>query len=590
MAIGLLKPGVSLAQASHEVKAISAHLAQQYPDSNEDRSMLSMRLLDSAGDDVTRRFVLMLTGATLFVLLLACANVGNLQLARAASRQREIAIRAALGAGRLQIARQMMLESIVISLVAGALGLLLASWNMAFTRGDISANILRIVPGLASMRVDSTVVALTLAASLVAGMLCSLPAVIQLAVRGMRRDLNNALQQRGDTQSAIPAQNRMRSGLVVLELALALVLLVGAGMMVKTFRRLIDVYQGFDPKNLLTMQVTLPPSSYEQPAQQRLFYDRALEGLGTVPGIKAAAISSDTGISERLAIEARPEPRPGEPRPEVRSVSAHYFEAMRIPIFNGRSISENDRSETQKVVVVSESIARHYWPKEDPIGRRLKLSAHSEWLTVVGVCGDVIEDWFTGESAPAAYVPYTQAPAATATILLRTPGDPVLAAPTARARIRVVDRNLPIYNLQTMEQARAEGRGGVRASARAMTTYAIIALILAVTGIYGVLSYFVTARTHDIGIRIALGANRADILGMTMRRAAALTAIGLAIGLPLAILLARVTSAVLYGVVRVDTLSMMLVTGVLIAAALIASYLPSWRATQIDPVTALRRE
>jgi predicted permease len=589
MAIGLLKPGVAGSEAVNEAAAIGGQLARQYPDSDEGHSMTGVLLSQAAGD-VTQRFILILLGATLFVLLLACANIGNLQLARAATRQKEIAVRAALGARRMQIARQLLVESLLLSLAAGAVGLLLASWNLDRLKGDISANVLRIVPGLADMRVDSTVVILTLAASLAAGVLCSLPAIFQLVLRGMRRDLSDVLQQRGDSQSALPAQNRVRSGLVILELALALVLLVGAGMMVKTFQRLLDVYQGFDPRNLLTMQVSLPATAYPQDSQLRSFYDRVLASVSHIRGVQAAAISSNAGRADRLLIGGRPEPRPGEPRPQVKAVSAEYLAAMRIPVFNGRSISEFDGASTQPVVVVSESVARHYWPRQNPIGNRIKLSAHSEWLTVVGVCGDIVENWVSDEAAPIAYIPYTQSPGRSALVLIRTPGDPMSLTKTARARIESIDRNLPVYNVVTMEKSRADERGGLQASARAMTMYGVIALILAATGIYAVLSFFVAARTHDIGVHMALGANRADILRMTMWRALVLTGLGMAFGLPMATLLARGMSSALYGVVQVNVGVFWSVTVVLLAAAMLASYLPSWRATQIDPATALRRE
>ncbi|MBV8072728.1 MAG: ABC transporter permease [Acidobacteriaceae bacterium] len=589
MAIGLLKPGASRSEASDEAATLAGRLARQFPDTNEGRRMMCVPLAEIA-DSFTQRFVLLLLGATLFVLLLACANVGNLQLARAASREKEIAIRTALGAGRVQIARQLFMESLLLSLAAGGLGLLLAGWNLDLTRSDISANVLRIVPGLAAMRVDTTVVFATVVLSVAAGLLCSGPAMFQLALRGMRRDLNETLQQRGDSQGAIPAQNRMRSAMVALELALALVLLVGAGMTVKSFERLLDVYQGFDPKNLLTMQVTLPAESYRRDAQVGSFYDRALQHLEEIPGIRAAAISSNNGVAQNLLIEGRPEPRPYEPRPTVRSISAQYFEAMRIPIFNGRSVSTADRATTQRVVVVSQSVARHYWPRENPLGRRIKLNAHSEWLTVVGVSGDVVENWVTGDFAPAAYIPYAQAPSLSAEILIRTPADPLRVAGAARAKISGVDKNLPVYNVETLEKARADERGGFRAAARAMTTYAVIALLLAVTGIYGVLSQFVTARRHDIGVRMALGADRLDVLRMTMWRAAALTIVGVGFGLPLALLLARGMATALFGVVRVDPQGIVVVTAILAASALLASYVPSWRATQIDPMTALRGE
>jgi putative ABC transport system permease protein len=336
--------------------------------------------------------------------------------------------------------------------------------------------------------------------------------------------------------------------------------------------------------------VSLPHTAYPQNHQMRSFYDRVLQNAGSLPGVRAAAISSSSATADRLQIEGRPEPAASEPRPEIKTISAEYFAAMRIPLFKGRSISDTDAESTPPVVVVSESVARHYWPKQDPVGRRLKLNVHSEWFTVVGVCGDLVDNWMIDEPAPMIYIPYTQAAARSALILIRTPADPMRLAAAVRARIRAVDRNLPVYNIETMEKARADERGGLRAGARAMSMYAVIALLLAATGIYAVLSFFVTARTHDIGVHMAMGAKRADILRMTMSRAVALTALGIGCGLPLAILLSHFMASALYGVVQEDTGTIWLVAVLLVAVALLASYLPSRRATQIDPMTALRRE
>ena len=476
-------------------------------------------------------------------------------------------------------------------MIAGGIGLLLASWNLALNRADISAAALRIVPGLATMHVDSTVVMLTMSASVVAGLLCSLPAIYQLVLRRMGMDLNDALQERGTNRSAIPSQNRVRSALVVFELALALVLLVGAGLMVSTFKRLLDVYQGFDPKNVLTMQVSLPTTQYRRPEQIRSFYSRVLEGLVRVPGVKAAALETDLGTAERLSIEGRAEPRPGEPRPEMSAVSGRYLEALQIPVRKGRPISDGDLATSPGVVVVSDDFVRYYWPNSNPIGKHIKLNDKTGWLTVVGVSGDVIRDWYGGKPTPMAYVPYSQWPAPNGSFLLRSVGDnPTQLAAGARAEIRNLDKGLPVYEVETMEKAMADERGGVKAAAKAMTTYATVALLLAATGIYGVMSYFVAAHMHDIGVRMALGASRVAILKMTLGKAALLTGIGLAVGVPLAIVLARAMSAALYGVVHVDSGTIALFALVLTAAALVASYLPSRRATHVDPMTALRSE
>ncbi|MDQ2774157.1 MAG: ABC transporter permease [Acidobacteriota bacterium] len=589
--LGLLKPGILASKASAESAAIALRLAVEYPDTNEGRAMQVVRLRDFFDDRVTSHFIVILLGAATFVLLLACANIGNLQLARATNRQKEIALRAALGAGRFQIARQLIAESMLISLLAGALGLVLATWNNAWGRSSIAPGTFKLVPGLRTMGVDSTVVLLTLSVSLVAGLLCCLPSIVQL-LRPMSSDLSEVLRERSSGNGSSVARSGIRTLLIVFELALALVLLVGAGLMVQTFQSLLNRYQGFDPRNLLTMQVSLPSSNYGTPAQVTSLYDRSLKRLSELPGITAAGISIRLANEGRLMIENRPEPRPGEPRPEDFSISSHYLEAMRIPIIEGRAITDQDRSVSRAVVVISKSLARHYWPNTSPLGHRIKIDAdvHSPWLTVVGVSGDVIENWFGGDPAPRAYVPYAQNPASGAEFDIRTSRDPEQSALAVRHAFRSIDRDLTLYDMKTMEQTNFEERGGVYAAAHTMTIYAIIALLLAATGIYAVIAYFVAARTHDIGVRMALGATRADVLKMTMNQTVKLIAIALVIGLPLAILLGRAMSSILDGVVTLDPATFAIFTGVLVCSAMLASYLPSRRATQIDPMIALRDE
>lgn len=588
-ALALLKPNVSPDQARAEAAAIALRLEQQYPRTNQGRSLL-VDPIRSMAERVTGRFLLLLFGAAGFVLLLACANIGNLELARATNRDREFAVRAALGASRFQIAREMLAESILISLAASVIGLLLASWNIAYGKTTIPAVAFRNVPGLRHMHVDTTVVLFTVGVSLLAGLLCSLPAIAQVIHRRMRTDLNNVLRGHSSAPAVSPARNGLRTALIVFELAFALVLLVGAGLMVKTFERLLSLNQGFDPKNLLTMQIALPAADYRDATQIKSFYDRVLERFQTLHGVTASALSSRIGPAGNLYIEGQPEPRPGEPHPGIRAISAHYFEAMRIPLIEGRPIADSDRPESAPVVVITEDVARHYWPNADPIGRRMRLDSHSGWLTVVGVSGKVIDDWFMNEPAPKAYVSYAQFPSSQATLLLRSAGDPVPIANPALRDVRNVDKNVPVFDVKSMEQAMSEERSGVKAAANTMSSFALIALLLAVTGIYAVISYFVAARTHDIGVHMALGASRADVLKMTMNQSIRFIAAGLAFGIPLALLLSRLMSHVLFNVVVLDSSTFAIFAAVLVASGLLASYLPSRRATRIDPMVALRNE
>jgi len=524
------------------------------------------------------------------VLLLACANVANLQLARATARQREMAVRAALGAGRFRLARQLIVESLVIASLGGGLGLWLAIWNVDFQKSSIPAQVLKWVAGMRNLQIDPSVITFTFAAALMAGVLCSLPSIGQLLFRKTTVLLAETLKEGGRASSDGPARSRLRSALVVAEVALALVLLVGAGLMVKTFQHMLTLNAGFNPKNLLTMRVALPASHYRTSSQMAAFYDRALRGLDSVPEVKAAGASGSLGTAEGLYIEGRPEPRSGEPRPSIRAVSERYFQAMGIPVLEGRSISRQDGAESPRVVLVSESVAHHYWPASDAIGRRIRLgNAQSPWLTVVGVCGDS-KHWFTGEPQPSAYVPYLQAPQLSMLLLMRTTGDPMQIANAARAEVHGVDRNQPVYDLKSMEQSIAEETSGVRSSAITMATYAAIALLLAVTGIYAVIAYSVVQRTHEIGLRLALGAGRRDIVRMVLGQAFGMAAIGLAIGIPVAFILTRVMASALYGVVSVDALAFVAFTLALAASALFAGYIPARRATRVDPVIALHHE
>jgi len=587
LVLGRLKPEIPVAQTRAEMETIARRLEQQYPQTNEAREIkvVPIRELTNIGTD---RFVMTLVGSALFVLLLACANVANLQLARAAGRQKEMAVRAALGASGFRITRQLLIENILLALTGGSLGLVLADWNQDWSRSTIPAEVYRWVAGMRTIHFDTADYIFTLVASLVAGILCGLPATIQTL--RLRASFGEALKEGGRTSSSGPARSRLRGALVVAEVALALVLLVGAGLMVKTFHRMLTIKAGFNPNNLLTMQIALPPVNYREDTQAAAFYDRVLRGLENTPQVKAAGAAGLLGIAEGLYIEGKPEPRPGEPRPNIRAVSEHYTEAMGIPILRGRSISAADGPDSPRVAVISESVARHYWPDADPIGHRIKLgNAQSPWFTVVGVSGDV-KDWFSGEPIPRAAIPYRQAPQRSMILYIRTTGDPLQAVKAARAEVRNADANQAVYEVKSMEQEISDETSGVRASARTMSMYAIIALLLAATGIYAVISYSVVQRTHEIGVRLALGAGQSNIVRMVVGQAVRLAALGLAIGVPLAYMLARLMSSALYNTVALDAFTFAAFSGVLGLSALLAGYIPARRATRVDPTLALHHE
>ncbi len=588
--LGLLKPHVSASEASAEAELIGRRLARQYPCTNETRGM-TVDSLRSLTNGVTSHFVSTLMGSAAFVLLLACANVANLQLVRAASRGKEIAVRAALGASKAQIARQLLCECVLIALLGGVLGLMLASWNLDYVKATIPAQVYMWVAGMRNMRIDFNVIVFSLALSLIAGVLCCAPAVLQLLRQRSRRDLNLALREGGRTTAAGSTRSRLQSTLIVSEIALALVLLVGAGFMIKSFQELLNGYYGYDPRNVLTFDVTLPAAQSTTDAGKVAFYDRALDSLAALPGARVAGLLSYGPAVEHFSIEGRPELRPGELRPELRIVSPGYWDSLRIPRLAGRFLSRNDRSDSLPAVVVSAALARQYWPHADAIGRRIRLgNSEAPWRTIVGISGDTIQDWLTKRPVLAAYVPYTQMPPRAVHFSLRTTNDPMQLASAARAAIHEIDRDLPVYQLKSMERDIFEETSGVRASANTMSLYAVIALLLAATGIFAVISYFVVQRTHDFGVRMALGANARDVLRLTLGRTLQLTALGLAIGLPAAFALMDFMHALLYGIVTLDWITFLACTVILAGAALLASYIPARRASKIDPLVALRQE
>jgi putative ABC transport system permease protein len=583
-----LAPGVTLVQARSDMDAIAGRLARQFPLTNESRTV-SVIPLRELTNEVTDRFVLTLLGAAGFVLLLACANVANLQLARATARQKEVAIRTAVGARRPSIVRQLLAENILVALIGGALGLFLASWNLDLTRAIIPPLVYRIVAGLRTMGINAEVVWFTLAVSIAAGILVSLPTLLHLLRPKAIAELNQSLKE-GGRGAGVSSGNRLRGALVVVEVSLALVLLVGAGLMVSTFQRLLDRNPGFNPKNLLTMQLALPAHKYTDSRQVEAFYDRVLTNLEALPEVKAAGVSGYLGNAAGLRIEGRPEPRPGEPRPQVWTATPDHFRALELPLVSGRSISRQDTADSLPVVVLNQSLARHYWPDSDPNGNRIQLDGpRSPWLTVIGVCGDT-RDWFRNQPMPIAYRPHSQVYQPSFQIVVRTAADPLLLASAARAAIREVDKAQPVYDLKSMEQVLAEQTSGIRASAISMTTYAVIALILAATGIYAVLSYSVARRTQEIGVRMALGAADRDVLKMVMSQASRMAGLGLAIGLVNAWLLTRLMASVLYDVVTLEPLAFTAFTAVLAAAAFLAAYIPARRAARVDALIALHHE
>jgi putative ABC transport system permease protein len=392
----------------------------------------------------------------------------------------------------------------------------------------------------------------------------------------------------GSRSVAGDRRTRGRNVLVICEIALALLLLVSAGVMVNTFQHLLAVNLGFNPSNLLTAQIALPKQTYGENQQARAFFDRLLPELSAIPGVTSVSADSNNGRAVDFSIKDRPQPNASEPKPQVLIVGEKYFETMQLPMIRGRGITVQDQTGSTPVIVVSRSIAEHYWPGNDPIGQQIHFG-QSPWLTIVGVCGDTV-DWFSNQAQPAVYAPYRQYAVPNMRLLVRTAGDPELATSALVARVRAVDPSEPVYQIKTMDQIFSEERSGVQVAARMMGGNGVIALFLAVTGIYGVLSYFVSQRTKEIGVRIAIGATTRDILGMTLGHACRVAGIGFLIGVPLTYVLMRILSSALYNVVVVKGTTFFGITFLLAIAALLAAYLPARRAAAVDPVVALRSE
>jgi putative ABC transport system permease protein len=587
--IGRLKPDVAVAQARAELEMLARRIEKLHPDTNEGRTALVKPILEKI-NPVTDRFVSMLMVTASFVLLLACVNIANLQLARVMSRQKEMAVRTAMGASRLRIVRQLVVENVAIALVAGALGLVLAQWDLNHMSSTVPPIVRKIVTGFANMRIDGPVMLFTLAASVVTGILCAVPSFLQITRRRTVTDVNVAIKESSRSSSSGPRHNRMRNTLATAEVALALVLMVAAGLMVRTFQRLLVVDCGFNPNNLLTAHIALPNTTYRTPVEQAAFYDRLVRNLTATPGVKAAGVSSYPGDADAVYIEGRAEPRPDEPHPGIHAAVGNYIEALGVPLLSGRLIGEQDRSDTQPVVVLSESVARHYFPKGDALGQRIRLhKSDAKWLTVVGVVGDVRE-WFRNIPFHRVYTSFAQMPSPAVDVLVRTAGDPDAMSGALRAAVRDVDANQPLFDVESWQQLISEQTSGVRASAVSMTIYALIALVLAVTGIYASISYSVAQRTHEIGVRIALGAGKGDVLRMTLMQGVAIAGFGLGIGVPVAFGLMKLMSSVLLNVIFIEPLMVLALTALLAASAMLASYLPARRAASIDPLTALRDE
>jgi putative ABC transport system permease protein len=536
--------------------------------------------------------ILILLGAVAFVLLIACANVANLLLARATSRQKEIAIRTALGAGRLRIVRQLLTESVLLSLVGGALGALLASWSVkaliALSPGRL--------PRLAEISIDSRVLLFTAGVSLITGILFGLAPALQAS----RTDLNESLKESGRSAMGGRHRQRARSLLVVSEVALSLVLLVGAGLLTKSFVQLQNVKPGFDPNHLLAVDLALPQTKYKDEAQMAQFFEQVVARVGALPGVEAAATVSHLPLSgheelDGFSVEGRAEPVEVAQiqTADFRVITADYFRAMKIPLLKGRTFTEQDRANTTYSMIIDETFARRFFPGEDPIGKRLteQGSRNSHGMaSIIGVVGSVKHTELKTEPRPTMYLAAAQSPWPSMSLVIRSTNDPAGLTALVRREVAAVDKDQPLATIGTVDQLFAKAVAPQRFNMMLVGLFALLALTLATVGIYGVIAYSVTQRAQEMGVRLALGARSRDILRLVIVQALRTSLLGVALGLIAALALTRVMSSLLFEVSATDPLIFVGLSVLLEGVALLASYIPARRATKVDPLVALRYE
>jgi putative ABC transport system permease protein len=588
--IGRLQPGVSLAQARGEMDTIAARLEKQYPQSNTGNRVTITPLHETIVSNI-RRALWVLLGAVGFVLLIACANVANLLLARAAARQKEIAIRTALGAKRLRVMRQLLTESLLLSVLGGAAGLFLAAWSVDLLVTVSPNNI----PRAREIGLDGRVLGFTLMVSLLTGIIFGLAPALQAS----RPNLNEALKE-GSRASGGVHSHRFRGALVVAEVALALVLLIGGGLLIRSFYHLQQVDPGFKADHLLTVQISLPQAKYPEDGQKVNFYQQVLQRIGALPGALVAGAATglplgNNGNQTSFFLEGKPAPAPGHvPLAEVAIVSPEYFRAMGMSLLKGRAFTEHDSKDAPRVVVIDEAFASRYWPAEDPIGKRIRFGGNdprNPLVTVAGIVRRVKMDGLNAESNRVqAYFSFMQQPWSGMTLVVRTAGDPSTLTSSVRQQVLAIDQDQPVYNVRTIEQVWADSVAPQRLNMLLLGIFAAVALILAAVGIYGVMAYSVTQRAHEVGIRLALGAQPRDVLKMIIKQGMALTLIGVIIGLMGAFALTRWMSALLFGVKPADPATFAGIASLLAAVALLATLIPARKATKVDPLTALRYE
>jgi putative ABC transport system permease protein len=584
--LGRLKPSATFDQARAEMETIAVRLDQAYPATNKGWRVFMQPLREAISGEMQQPLY-MLLGAVLFVLLIGCANVANLLLSRNAARERELAVRAALGAGRGRIVRQLLTESLLLALLGGAGALLLAAWGVKLLTTIGPRNI----PRLNEASLDLHVLGFTLAIALLTGLIFGLAPAWQHS----RLNINTALKD--GSRMAGGGSRRLRQSLVVAEIAFALLLLIGAGLMLKSFARLQQVAPGFDAQRGLTMEINLSPAKYARREQRAAFLQQALERLKTLPGVEFAGATHRLPLRGNSAIgfqiEGRPAPAPGESvSVNYRSISPDYFRAMGAPLAAGRTFTEEEGWQKMSAVIINQAFQRRYWPDENPLDKRIRIgrAPDSPWLTIVGVAADVKESGLNTDTEAGMYLPYVVAPAPAMTLVLRTVREPLSLAVAAGAAIRQVDSEQAVSNISTLEQLLSDTVAQPRFNTGLLALFALLALLLAAVGIYGVMSYAVTARRQEIGLRMAMGAQARDVLKLVVGQGMKLVAFGLALGLLAALGLTRWLKTLLFNVEATDPLTYAVIAALLAAVALLACYIPARRAMKVDPLVALRHE
>lgn len=588
--VGRLKPGVEIKQAQAELDVIAANLEKAYPDTN---TRAGVRVISYHNDLVSdyRSALWIILGAVGCVLLIACANVANLLLARATVRYKEIAVRSALGANRWRVIRQLLTESLTLSLVGGCLGLLLAWWGIEMLVRIIPED----VPRLAEINLDRWVFGFTFLVSALTGIIFGLAPAMQAS----KVELTEAMKEGGRASSS-SGRSRLRNALVIAEIAVAIVVLVGAGLLLQSFRNLQQVDLGYDTGNVLTASVEIPDTQYPKQEQAAAFYTGLMEKVKALPGVESASaitplpLSGDT-FSITFEVEGRNIPKGELPNAHFRVISEEYFSTMKIPLLAGRDFAASDGAASQPAVIINEAFAQKHFPGEVPLGKHLKpgisMGGEMKWYEIVGIVKNVKHrQSLSRDYEPEYYFPHRQLSFGNMNLVVRTKNDPRALVGALQNEVSSLDKNVPLYRPKTLEQYLGVAVSQPRFNAFLLTLFAGLALLLTAIGLYGVMAYSVVQRTQEIGIRIALGARTGDVLKMVLRHGLILAAIGLVIGLGIAFALTRLMSAMLYGVTATDPLTFAIIALLLSGVALLACYLPARRATQVDPLIALRSE